>query len=102
MSTPNLPLTIIADGNSDIFTIPTGDHWLIARSSSWSGSSIKLQVSEQNDDSTFIDAKDANGDAITITANWAYPIAGGMYYRFVMSSYGGTAVFVDTRRTTPF
>ena len=95
MSYTNLPLTISASGVSSGFSLPSGDHWLVIKASGWG--SATLQVSPDNTAGSFEDARDSSGTAITITANWQYPVAGGLFYRLNVTSYSQPIVITARR-----
>jgi hypothetical protein len=97
MSYTNIPLVISASGVSSGFSLPTGEHWLVIKASGWG--SVTLQVSPDNSAGSYEDAKDSSGNAITITGNWNFPVAGGMFYRLNVTSYS-QPITVNARRAT--
>ena len=97
MSYTNIPLVISASGNSAGFSLPSGEHWLVIKAASWG--SATLQVSPDNSAGSFEDAKDENGDAIAITGNWNYPIAGGVFYRLNVTAYTAP-ITINARRAS--
>lgn len=91
MSQSSRSITISASGNSNGLTVPIGDCWLFIKAASWG--SATLQVSPDDSSGSFEDAKDENGDAIVITSNWQYPMAGGVTYRLNVTSYSAPITF---------
>jgi hypothetical protein len=81
----SLPLTITASGASAGFRLPWGEPWLFISSTGWG--SATLQVSRDNSPGSYRNARDASGNAVTFTSDWASPVAGGVWYRLNVTAY---------------
>ena len=74
---------------------PTGGKWnLVVTSDTWGGMTVDLLASANGTD--WFAVEDVNG-AVQFTANGGRLVAGNLYYKVTVASYGGSAVTVVAR-----
>lgn len=97
MPLPGFPITITANGPSQSFNLPIGDHWLFLRSSSWGSMAAALQISPDDSSGSYANAETESGNAISVNKNWQQPIAGGAMFRFNVTNYSSPIVVTAER-----
>ena len=86
--------TVVATGtgNSEHITLPGGDHLLMVTASAW-GTTF-LQV---GNGTSFVDAKDDNGDKISFTEDDSVVAKGGLSYRLRTTSFSADITLAAVR-----
>lgn len=87
-------VTFSGNTTSPWIPLSPGLNRIVAKSTSWSGSSLALRFNDADNANDFA-LKDSAGSAITATANAYYDVFGPGFVCGIMSSYGSTAVTLE-------